>query len=115
MLKSTPKRPKSHEDRLSSRDRRLLKLAADAAEQSYRRGVQQGVVSMRQCIDSRKDPDALERKIADWRFQRRPYRAAIGAPGLGRGTYYTPVSKRFEMESAGETFCDFLRGGYVRP
>jgi hypothetical protein len=99
---------------LASRDRRLLRLAADAAEQSYRRGVQQGAVAMRSCVAKNNDPAALERAIAAWRFQRRPYRASVGAPGLGPPEKDVTVLDRFQRETAGETFYDFLHG-FDRP
>jgi hypothetical protein len=99
---------------LSKRDKRLLHMAADAAEQSYRRGVQQGAVAMRHCIESKGSletkgsPDLLDREIYEWRFQRRPYRASIGAPGLGPPEKGVTVLDRFLRESAGEAFYSFL-------
>ena len=98
----------------SRRNRRLLRMAADAAEQSYRRGVQQGAVAMRHCVVKNADPDALERAIATWRFQRRPYRASVGAPGLGPPEKDVTVLDRFQWETAGEAFYDFLHG-FDRP
>jgi hypothetical protein len=94
---------------LPLRERQLLRMAADAAEQAYRRGFQQGAVAMQLCSGDNGDSDALRKKIADWRFQRRPYRASISAPGLGppeKGA----VLDRFRMETAGRAFYDFLSG-----
>jgi hypothetical protein len=99
---------------LSRRDRRFLQLAADAAEQAYRRGVQQGAMAMCLCVNKNGDRAALESAIAAWHFQRRPYRASTGAPGLGPSEKGLTVIRRFRRETAGETFYDFLRG-FERP
>ena len=92
-------------------DQVLLRRAADAAEQSYRRGFQQGALAMRFCVENKQDQAALESEIQRWRFQRRPYRASLDAPGLGpQEGGGVSVIARFLTESAGERFDWGLRG-----